>query len=69
VAETGGGLVFYHVISRVVERRFAFGTEEKEKVRERFGAKRKTGARRLKGEAAPAGGILWSLRDLLKGVI
>jgi REP element-mobilizing transposase RayT len=38
------------------------------KSRERFGARRKTGARRLKGDAAPAGGILWSLRDLRKGI-
>ncbi|HEX7261675.1 MAG TPA: hypothetical protein VF258_07660 [Luteolibacter sp.] len=38
------------------------------KSRERFGLKRKTGARRLKGDAAPAGGVLWSLRDLRKGI-
>lgn len=38
------------------------------KSRERFGTKRKTGARRLKGDAAPASGILWSLRDLRKGI-
>lgn len=31
--------------------------------RERFGAKRKDGARRLRGSGAAAG-ILWSLRDL-----
>ena len=36
--------------------------------RKRFGAKRKNGARRLKGDAAPAGGILWTLRDLRKNV-
>jgi hypothetical protein len=35
---------------------------------ERFGAKRKDGARKLKGEAAAASGILWSLRDLRKGI-
>jgi REP element-mobilizing transposase RayT len=39
------------------------------KSRARFGSKRKTGARRLKGDAAPAGRILWSLRDLRKGII
>jgi REP element-mobilizing transposase RayT len=39
------------------------------KSRARFGAKRKTGARRLKGDATPANGILWSLRDLRKGVV
>jgi hypothetical protein len=32
--------------------------------RERFGAKRKDGARKLKGEGAAASGVLWSLRDL-----
>ncbi len=36
--------------------------------RERFGPKRKTGARRLKGDSKPAGGVLWSLRDLRKGI-
>ncbi len=38
------------------------------KSRERFGIKRKTGARRLKGNAATAGRVLWSLRDLRKGI-
>ena len=38
------------------------------KSRERFGTKRKSGARRLKGEAAPASEVLWSLRDLRKGI-
>ena len=38
------------------------------KSQERFGIKRKTGARRLKGNATPASGILWSLRDLRKGI-
>ena len=38
------------------------------KSRERFGTKRKSGSRRLKGNASPANGILWSLRDLRKGV-
>jgi REP element-mobilizing transposase RayT len=36
--------------------------------RDRFGPKRKEGARRLKGDAAPANGALWSLRDLRKGI-
>jgi REP element-mobilizing transposase RayT len=36
--------------------------------RERFGSKRKSGARKLKGDAAPASGFLWSLRDLKKGI-
>jgi putative transposase len=36
--------------------------------RERFGPKRKDGARKLKGSGAAASGILWSLRDLQKGI-
>ena len=34
--------------------------------RERFGGKRKDGARKMKGVASPASGLLWSLRDLKK---
>ena len=34
------------------------------RARDRFGEKRKDGARKLKGAATPAAGILWSLRDL-----
>ncbi len=36
--------------------------------RDRFGPKRKDGARKLKGGSAAAGGTLWSLRDLRKGI-
>ena len=36
--------------------------------RDRFGTKRKDGARKLKGGSAAASGILWSLRDLQKGI-
>lgn len=36
--------------------------------RERFGPKRKDGARKLKGGSAAADGALWSLRDLRKGI-
>ncbi len=36
--------------------------------RDRFGPKRKDGARKLRGEAAPARHALWSLRDLRKGI-
>jgi REP element-mobilizing transposase RayT len=36
--------------------------------RERFGPKRKDGARKLKGGSAAAGGTLWSLRDLRQGI-
>ena len=38
------------------------------KSRSRFGPKRKSGARKLKGDAAAANDILWSLRDLKKGI-
>jgi hypothetical protein len=37
--------------------------------RERFGPKRKDGARKLRGGGAAAGGSLWSLRDLRKGIV
>jgi putative transposase len=36
--------------------------------RDRFGPKRKDGARTLKGGGAAARGFLWSLRDLRKGI-
>ena len=36
--------------------------------RERFGPRRKDGARRLRGDAAAAAGNLWSARDLRVGV-
>ncbi len=35
-----------------------------ENARDRFGSKRKDGARKLRGNATAAGGILWSARDL-----
>lgn len=38
------------------------------KSRERFGPKRKDGARRMRGVAGPADATLWSLRDLRKDV-
>jgi hypothetical protein len=37
--------------------------------RERFGAKRKDGARALRGSGSAARGMLWSLRDLRKEVV
>jgi putative transposase len=37
-----------------------------EQCRERFGAKRKTGARKMRGHAAGASDLLWSARDLRK---
>jgi putative transposase len=36
--------------------------------RERFGVKRTDGARRMRGNASAAVGLLWSLRDLRKGI-
>jgi putative transposase len=36
--------------------------------RERFGPKRKTGARKLRGSASAAAGIIWSARDLRKEI-
>lgn len=38
-----------------------------EKARERFGPKRKSGARRMRGAAADAAGMIWTARDLQKG--
>lgn len=46
----------------------AFVDEAFGKSRERFGSKRRTGARRLKGDASAATGVLWSFRDLRKGI-
>ena len=36
--------------------------------RDRFGGKRKDGARKLRGNAAVAAGTLWSVRDLKTGI-
>ena len=46
----------------------SFVNEAFASARERFGRKRKDGARRLRGEASASAGILWSMRDLRKGV-
>jgi putative transposase len=46
----------------------AFVNEAFAKARERFGTKRKDGARRMRGNGAAAANILWSMRDLRKGV-
>lgn len=46
----------------------AFVDEAFVKSRERFSPKRKTGARKLKGDIGSAAGVLWSVRDLRKGV-
>jgi putative transposase len=45
----------------------AFVNEAFSASRERFGASRKDGARRMKGSGAPASGVLWSMRDLRVG--
>lgn len=45
-----------------------FVNEAFSSARKRFGPKRKDGARRLRGPAAPAAPVLWSLRDLRKGI-
>ena len=42
----------------------AFVNEAFTHARERFGAKRKDGARRMRCSGKPAAGVLWSLRDL-----
>jgi putative transposase len=45
-----------------------FVNEAFSSARERFGPKRKDGARKLRGGGAAASGSLWSLRDLRKGI-
>jgi len=42
----------------------AFVNEASTSARDRFGAKRQDGARRMRGSGKPAAGVLWSLRDL-----
>ena len=42
----------------------AFVNEAFTNARERFGARREDGARRMRGGCKPAAGWLWSLRDL-----
>ena len=46
----------------------SFVNEAFAKARERFGVKRKDGARKLRGNGAAAAGTLWSARDLQKGI-
>jgi REP element-mobilizing transposase RayT len=45
-----------------------FVNEAFSSARDRFGPKRKDGARKLKGAASAASATLWSLRDLRKGI-
>ena len=44
-----------------------FVNEAFEGARQRFGPKRKSGARKMRGAGAAAAGVLWILRDLQKG--
>ena len=46
----------------------SFVNEAFVQARERFGPKRKDGARKMRGNAAPAASVIWSMRDLRKGV-
>ncbi|MCU0779264.1 MAG: hypothetical protein MUF86_16585, partial [Akkermansiaceae bacterium] len=39
-----------------------------EQCRERFGPRRKSGARKMRGRAACAADVLWSARDLRQGI-
>jgi hypothetical protein len=39
-----------------------------EQCRERFGPKRRTGARKMRGKAAGVADLLWSARDLRMGI-
>jgi hypothetical protein len=39
-----------------------------QQMRERFGAQRRTGARKLRGAGAAAAGMIWSVRDLRKAL-
>jgi REP element-mobilizing transposase RayT len=39
-----------------------------EQCRDRFGPKRKTGARKMRGKAGAAAGLLWTARDLRRGI-
>ncbi|MCU0748549.1 MAG: hypothetical protein MUF13_03285, partial [Akkermansiaceae bacterium] len=39
-----------------------------ERCRDRFGAKRKSGARKMRGRAGAAADLIWTARDLRKGI-
>jgi hypothetical protein len=45
----------------------SFVNEAFASARERFGSRRKDGARKMRGSGAAAAGTLWSARDLQKG--
>ncbi|HEX7261209.1 MAG TPA: hypothetical protein VF258_05285 [Luteolibacter sp.] len=61
------GRVRYFTDGAVIGSR-AFVDEAFLKSRERFGTKRKDGARTMKGSGGGAKGVLWSIRDLRVGV-
>jgi hypothetical protein len=46
----------------------SFVNEAFASARERFGSRRKDGARKMRGSGAAAAGTLWSARDLQKGI-
>jgi hypothetical protein len=46
----------------------SFVNEAFASARERFGSRRKNGARKMRGSGAAAAGTLWSARDLQKGI-
>ena len=46
----------------------AFVDEVFARCRDRFGERRKSGARKLRGSAAAAAGAMWSVRDLKKAI-
>ena len=56
--------VIYLCVSRVVDQRVAFVDEVFRACRDRFGERRKSGARPLRGNAAAVAGLLWSAGDL-----
>jgi putative transposase len=63
MAEMLGYRVRYFTAGAVIGSK-AFVNEAFAKARERFGTKRKDGARAMKGDAQAAKGVLWSMRDL-----
>jgi putative transposase len=74
--ETSGEIPFAEMLGRRI-RHFSDGVvlgsrqfvnEVFASSRERFGENRKSGARKLRGNAAPASGMIWSIRDLRTGI-
>ena len=79
-AEEAGGLKSALQLAAMLRRRVRYFTdgavigskvfvnEAFAAARERFSERRKNGARRLRGNGAAAAGVLWSARDLRKGI-